>query len=278
MEKLCKHFLVTRFNLKVENWKLTKTGEEVLTAKWLKNRFELFLQYCFPSVKNQTNQEFIWLVFFDSSTPDDYKSKIAILSNEYSNFQPTYIDSIIFLRSTFIKLITEKISDQHDYIITTRLDNDDIIHRDFTSAIQKSFKPVNELVIDLVSGYQVTMNGGKKRIGLYQSVCNPFVSLVEQKENFGTVLSRMHSKWRFADAILSLKKQRLWIQLIHDDNKSNDTLSRLLRISKLEVKHQFGFNGNEYFEDNMSEVIFSNVKNRIHSFLSFVYHLINASK
>lgn len=273
-----KHFLVTRFNLRVANWKATKNGEIVLTEKWLNRRFDLFDKYCFPSVTNQSNQNFIWCVFFDTNTPKKYRDMIDNYSSLYSNFRPIYINGIKALQTSFKDYIELNLQESDEYIITTRLDNDDLIHRDFTSTIQRSFKQTNELVIDLVSGYQVTMNSGKEQIGLYQSVCNPFVSLVEQKENFGTVLSRMHSKWRFSDSILSLKKQRLWIQLIHDDNKSNDTLSRLLRISKLEVKHQFGFNGNEYFEDNMSEVIFYNVKNRIHSFLSFVYHLINAPK
>ena len=89
-----KHFLVTRFNLTVSEWKTTKNGEPVLSEKWLKNRFLLFENYCLPSVKNQTNQNFIWCVFFDVNTSDNYRDKIKFISDSYQNFKPIFIDGI----------------------------------------------------------------------------------------------------------------------------------------------------------------------------------------
>ena len=57
-----KHYLLTRFNLTFKEWKTSKNGELVLTDKWLKNRFELFENYCLPSVKNQTYQKTIQIL------------------------------------------------------------------------------------------------------------------------------------------------------------------------------------------------------------------------
>ena len=70
------HYILTRFNLRRDDWTITKNNEKVLSDSWLKDRFELFENFCFNSVKNQTNQNFKWLVFFDSNTPDNYKQKV----------------------------------------------------------------------------------------------------------------------------------------------------------------------------------------------------------
>jgi hypothetical protein len=78
-KKMFKHFLLTRFNLRVEDWATTKNGDQVLNDAWLMDRFRLFESYCLPSVKNQSNQDFTWFVFFDKNTPDKFKCKLGQL-------------------------------------------------------------------------------------------------------------------------------------------------------------------------------------------------------
>lgn len=91
------HFIITRFNLRRADWKTTKNSDEVLSETWLKNRFTLFENYCILSVKKQKNQNFKWLVFLGINTPEIYKEKIEEVNTM-------------------------------DYIITSRLDNDDSLH------------------------------------------------------------------------------------------------------------------------------------------------------
>ena len=87
-----KHFLITRFNLKNPYW-LDKNKEYyVLSDKWLNDRFDIFETYCLPSVKNQSNQNFILLVFFDVDTPKHYLSKIHMIAENFDNFKPVFID------------------------------------------------------------------------------------------------------------------------------------------------------------------------------------------
>lgn len=52
------HFILTRFNLLL--WNKAKDGQMVRTTKWLEHRFSLFENYCIPSIKNQTCQDFEW--------------------------------------------------------------------------------------------------------------------------------------------------------------------------------------------------------------------------
>ena len=56
-----KHYLITRFNLRADNWDVTKNNEQLLTDEWMDNRMWLFENFCFPSVIGQTNQNFEWL-------------------------------------------------------------------------------------------------------------------------------------------------------------------------------------------------------------------------
>ncbi len=101
-----KHFLVTRFNLKHNNWKTGKDGQKVLTDTWLIHRFKLFEKYCLPSVKNQSNQNFIWCCFFDNSTPQEYMVRIKKLSTSYNNFVPIFINGMAELHTALKKFIT----------------------------------------------------------------------------------------------------------------------------------------------------------------------------
>jgi len=126
-----KHFLVTRFNLKKADWKTAKDGSIVLNEDWLNHRFDLFEKYCLPSVRNQINHDFIWCVYFDSMTPSHYKQRIQNISKNNKCFREFYIESMNELLPAFQNYISENIEKEENCIITTRLDNDDIIHKNF---------------------------------------------------------------------------------------------------------------------------------------------------
>ena len=64
---------MTHFNVK---FKWSKKGrkpssQKPPTKKWMKHRIELFDKYCYPSIINQTNKNFKWLIFFDGDTTDE---------------------------------------------------------------------------------------------------------------------------------------------------------------------------------------------------------------
>ena len=83
-------FIITRFNLKL--WGKDKNNQTTLSDKWLVNRFSLFKQYCFPCIKSQTYQDFIWLCLFDIDTPPIFKTEIDNMSRMMPNFHPCYLD------------------------------------------------------------------------------------------------------------------------------------------------------------------------------------------
>lgn len=222
-----KHFLATRFNLKTPQWKTTKSGNLVLTNEWLNHRFHIFENYCLPSVKNQSSLNFKWCIFFDIDTPDEYKQKIFAISEEFPVIFPIFIESMEKLRETFKDFINNNIDKNDSHIITTRIDNDDIIHQDFVEIIQFLFKPKDLAVIDLQKGYQVSIDTINPEVRLYTHRFNSFISVIECTKSFNTVFSRMHYEWENEKNIISYNRKRLWMELSHQENFVNHRQIRL---------------------------------------------------
>jgi hypothetical protein len=213
-----KHFLITRFNLRKADWSTNKKNVAVLTEEWHENRFELFTNYCFPSVQSQTNKEFLWLVFFDTTTPDKYKDEVAELQKEMKNFIPLFIegmDQLLPSIKTYIKNFNE------EYIISSSLDNDDSICRTYIEEVQKRFNQQNFIAIDFVDGYTIQIQPNIK-VGKKLHQYNPFISLIEKNDNPVTICNVSHRIWKKEKRILQIRNVRIWSSIIHLENKVNE--------------------------------------------------------
>lgn len=216
-----KHFIGTRFNLKRSDWKKNKSGNLVLTEEWLEHRFNLFENYCFPSVKNQSNQNFTWCIFFDIDTPQNFKARIVAITANTPNVIPLFIDGMPHLNVSFKNFISENITNSDSHIITTRIDNDDVIHEDFVDIIQSLYQPIDCAVIDIRKGYQVSIDVAKPEVRLYSHPFNAFISVIESVKSFDTVYSRMHYDWEIEKNVILYKRKRLWMELSHQENFVN---------------------------------------------------------
>jgi hypothetical protein len=63
------HFVLTTFNVRRKDFEKDKHGNPVLTEEWLEHRITLFEKFCFPSMRNQSNLDFRWLVCFANEPP-----------------------------------------------------------------------------------------------------------------------------------------------------------------------------------------------------------------
>lgn len=214
------HIIVTRFNLVFENWLADKNNNPILTEEWLSERFELFETYCFPSVKNQTNQNFLWLVYFDISTPEKYINIIKGLQDSYNNFIPQFIDGSKNFERELIHYVNKELL-SNEYILTTRIDNDDSIHKDFVKTIQDLAQPVHKFIIDVRKGFQMILINDLEEFRVCEKKFNPFISLVQKREKFESIFRRQHTEWEKETNIVIFNKIPLWIQIIHGRNKLN---------------------------------------------------------
>lgn len=214
-----KHFLITRFNIRTGTWNSDKNGNSILDEEWMRHRFNLFETYCFPSVKGQSDHDFIWIVVFDTETSEQWKERIRLLQNEFNLFYPLFVNGYDEFLPALKETINANLTTEDKFILTSRMDNDDLIHRDYIKTIKYHAQNKNNLVIDLRRGYQVNlMNGQVKK---YYAKINPFLSVVEHVSTFKTVFSRILGDWAFEKNHVIYKDKECWVQVVHDRNKHN---------------------------------------------------------
>lgn len=214
------HFLITRFNLKNPKWDVTKNNEELLNDAWMQDRMKLFSNFCFPSVVSQTNKNFTWLLYFDSSTKAIFKDQIENLTSNNSNIKVFYIDGMSNFYPEIQKYITENAT-KSDYLITSRIDNDDCIHKDFIDEVQKKFNHQEYEAVDIIQGYSLQVEP-QFILGKKEHIFNPFISLIEKNDAPKTVWMNDHTMWKKETRITQIDNKRLWMSIIHQKNKVNE--------------------------------------------------------
>jgi hypothetical protein len=212
------HYIITRFNLKREEWKLSRDKKPVLTDLWLKNRFELFENYCFPCVAGQTIKNFTWLVFFDTDTPGVYKERIVKLQEKCEQFTPVFVDNMVDFLPGIDKAMNKESS---PYIITSRLDNDDCISTDYIETVQSYFNAQEYLALDFPTGYTLKIHPAYQ-LGYKIQAYNPFNSLIEKNTNPQTVWKKEHREWKKETRLKRVMDKKIWMSIIHQENKVND--------------------------------------------------------
>src|SRR5687768_2976076 len=122
------HYLITRFNIRVSDRGPEHMNSPEMDLNWLTDRLHLFLKYCVPSVLEQVNKNFTWLIYLDHHTPRSILDQINFLCESAISTELIFIDDY----SNLLKDLKEKIKQANSpYVITSRLDNDDIISRSF---------------------------------------------------------------------------------------------------------------------------------------------------
>lgn len=251
------HYISTRFNVPTKIWGNTREGHKPLTEQWLSDRFILFMNYCLPSFKIQTNQNFQWLVYFDKKTPQKYIETIESIKKTYKNFQPIFVDDHEEMFENF-KMIAA--SHDKDFVITTDVDNDDMIHKDFVKTIQELYQPKHNLAIDLKLGLQLTKTSKNTAFLQYLFYTgSPFISLVEEKNNAKTVMHQSHTLYRTNEHFVYYEKEPRYIQFIHENNLVNSTSPNMKRLGKIDYD-DYGTTKENQLIISQSQAFFFNFK------------------
>lgn len=208
--KIFQHFVLTCFNVDFGG-QLGKPNKS-----WLNHRFELFDNFCYPSVRGQSNQNFKWFVLFDINTPNVFKEKIK-KCYKCENIIPIYIrpckkhsDTDKIMQS---EIIPQYLTDEIEYLITTRVDNDDAICKDYIDMIQKRFNKQKFQFLNFTNGY--IWNYKTNEIYLDQQPSNPFISLIEMVGEIKTVWSGSHPDLYKVGPIMEIETKPSWLQVSH---------------------------------------------------------------
>lgn len=235
------HFIITRFNLKSNTigWVSDKNNKEIRTDSWLKHRLSVFTKYCLPSVANQTQKDFNWVIFIDNDTKqfamdqfNDIASKYKFIHfvkvADYNEFQNTYLDHCF------------KIDGNCEYLITTRLDNDDLVAENYIEEIQSRFDHQDYMAVNFIKILMLTPEDSNKLYIDYQ-FSNHFISLIEKNDRkcLG-VYSKKDSEWNAKGRIIHIGNKIVCAETISSRNMFNYFRGFPVLLQK-NMKH-FGLN------------------------------------
>jgi hypothetical protein len=179
----------------------------------MERRHHLFESITMPSVLGQMNQEFSWLVLIDERTPPlRFHERITVMRcPPYRSLRPV----IPYLKGLCAGA----------YLITSRLDNDDAIHRDYVQAVQDHAELSHGICVNFPR--QLYLGTRSRQVTLYD---NPFtnntVSLVEA--GIGEVktvyLKSHHEIGRVAAVRNNGTTEAMSLLTIHGENLGNRLL------------------------------------------------------
>jgi hypothetical protein len=242
------HFVITQFNLR--NFQVSDTDRYERWLRWTRDRIKLFRDYCLPSVLNQSNKDFTWLIFFDTKTPGEFSAFIGELES-IPIVQICYSDGSEGFDTGYVKEISKRITNPDKWIMTTRFDNDDSLHKEAIAVLRDNFVPKHKYLISLASGY--VLNISDKTVSHYFYPMSPFITLIENAEiEIRGVFEKIHTKWDqlrlfvFKEIWLEtvnrksrmsrfILKEPMWIQTVHGENISNSFFRGLPVLKEIDL-------------------------------------------
>lgn len=207
------HFFSTWFNVRFTD------HDRGLDLDWLAHRFRLFEDFCYPSMRAQTEQDFRWLVFFDPRTPEPFRERIERFA-EWPCFRPVFVDYWTYdvMREEMRALRTPGAT----HLITTRLDNDDALARDYVERLHALFRGQAFEFVNFEEG--LVWHDGRVYAQRHRS--SSFANLIERvdpldPEQPRTVLSIDHMSIAGSGAVKQVRGAPAWMLVVHDRNLMN---------------------------------------------------------
>lgn len=223
------HFLITRFNLRL--FPVDKKNAPTRTDAWLAGRFDIFEEYCLPSVAGQTCKDFVWLCLFDAATPEMYRARIEGYREVCPQFVPVFYDEVqtgclaASLDNT-IRGIIAGTGAIPETVMTTNLDNDDSLSIYAMEKLQEQARldaPGKPRVYSFLYGYQY-FTGPRLMAGM-RYTNNHFLTLSEPygKEELKTIISFRHATIIKEFETLYLDTpEGMWLEVVHSNNVANE--------------------------------------------------------
>jgi hypothetical protein len=217
-----------------------------LNPEWIEHRFVLFERYCLPSLIKQSNQNFLWWIYFDRHTPLKFLDRIRKDLDAYSHYQIKLCD--LYGSETVQDDLRQELHVSKAWLVTTRLDNDDGLNRGFVEWLHEKVRVGRKEAIEFPWGI-VWANG---RPYLSYQKHNAFISISESRAHCRSVLGVQHKFVGREYPVQIAGSQPAWLQTVHDANVSNKI--RGWRISRKKLPDTFEVPNDIYTE---AENIFS---------------------
>lgn len=205
-----KHFLLTRWNLPGSLH--YSSLDLVADARWQARRRELFSRYCLPSVARQTARDFTWLFFVYPKILS--KADLEWFRARDERLHVVCVDDPTSSGVPEAQEVVSRLASDEDRVITTRLDSDDVLHRDHLRKVRVDFTGERK-VVEFSQGYYYDILVDELRE--VRETHNAFVSVLEPRDGLKTAWAWPHHKIGEENEIFYLDEAG-WIALVHDQN------------------------------------------------------------
>lgn len=230
------HLIISKFNVDLYSSKTKREAEA-----WMNYRLKLFDYYCYPSVVGQTNQNFIWLIIFDSQTLEHHRQLIS----KYKRIIPIYHkrNPQHSLQDIVKETIKQSMNPDVNYIISTRIDVDDMISKSFIQETQLHIPKEDNVQLVFSLGYvlQIHENILMEREYIY----NQFPSYIEKNSSsVRTVWFTAHGHIHKTAKTKIINQGRMWCWTLHRRHLgkySEAKYYKYIKVDKKILKNQFIF-------------------------------------
>ena len=228
-----RHFVLTRFNLRLQSYLgrylngQWRGGDE----QYLRRRFDLFERYCLPSMSRQKSP-FRWLVFFSDLTPEPFKARARSYSESCKGYEAVFVDDATPLDGDAMiraldGAIAQRAEPDADYIILSRIDNDDAFNvnalgwiRDVAERVAENESPDRFYVV-MPYGNAFIEKGGFTQD--YTWDWNHFPTLVCRRGVVDNPFSRQHARIGSSGIpVYRVDCRHAWLEIVNGTNVTND--------------------------------------------------------
>lgn len=239
--------------------------------EWFKERIGIFKDFTLQSLRNQTSPHFIlWLSFREEEKKNPITNRIGELIGDMAIRPIMTFDGLMYhddrndesnttLRERLLaSLAHERLGQDADWVYLTRIDSDDMFHRDVVQLIQDQ-EPF-EGALTLQNGY--VYNKETKELAEWNPLtCPPFFTLMMKGETFFDIDKHLafYGDWKSHEDTARMKHKVLWrgdnridrlyCVLTHDpENHISTSFSHPFRgkqivDNKLDILSDFGIIG-----------------------------------
>jgi len=226
------NLIITRYNIPTTFGK--KTELKAYKKEWLIQRKEFFINFCYPSILKQKNQNFYWFILFGKETDLKYIESLG------TGFIPilaqSFDEGIKLIKETLNKYLNNK---KYKFSIT-RLDSDDALSNNFMEVINNfvssDLYPLfnNKFALNLRTGLELDINFNVYKRDFPN---NSFSTVFEYTEalNLNSIYSFDHNNLSKLYNTFSLTSEDLpfWTMNIHDDNVGNTIKGKRLTLKDI---------------------------------------------
>jgi hypothetical protein len=159
---MCHHYIITRFSVLDKNASInpyftrkakTNIKSYLFNDDRLQEKFFIFNHVTYPSIINQTSNNYTWLIYSSSHLPEKYKKMLMEING--GNIKVIFIDNFKEMNMDIEHRIAKS-----KHFSTVRLDDDDGLNPDFLKTISK-YADEKGKVISLPNGIRIKRKGGE---------------------------------------------------------------------------------------------------------------------